>query len=113
MAVTNISVTIYTLNLSSANIVTVNLISKYLTTKERKDMEITTEDIKKIKPGSVKRFQCRDGKHCESVKSLAYRASKLFPELKVKYRCRVDYEASTVTIEALPVKRFKKEGVKA
>lgn len=75
-------------------------------------MDISTEDIKKIKPGSKECFRCRDGKHCESVKSLAYRASKLFPELKVKYRCRVDYETSTVTVEALPVKRSKKGGVK-
>ena len=71
-------------------------------------MEITTEDIKKIRPGSKEIFRCRDGKHCESVKSLAYRASKLFPELKVKFKCRVDYENSVVTIDALSAKRSKK-----
>lgn len=72
-------------------------------------MEISTEDIKKIKPGNKERFQCRDGKHCESVKSLAYRASKLFPELKVKYKCRVDYETSTITIEAIYANRSKRK----
>lgn len=75
-------------------------------------MEISTEDIKKIKPGSKEVFRCRDGKHCESVKSMAYRAAKLFPELRVKFKCRVDYETSTVAVEAIPVKRLKRKELK-
>ena len=65
--------------------------------------QVKTADIIQIKSGEVRTFVCRDWKHCESVKSLAYRAAKVYPELGVKFKCKVDYRVSSVRIEAIPI----------
>lgn len=65
------------------------------------EKQIRTTDIIRLKAGENRTFACRDWKHCESVKSLAYRAAKVYPELGVKFKCKVDYRVSTVTIEAV------------
>lgn len=67
--------------------------------------QIKTEDILQIQAGERKVFRCRDVKHCESVKSLSYRAAKVYPQLGVRFKCKVDYKASTVTIEAIAMEQ--------
>lgn len=62
--------------------------------------KINSEYLRELPIGSKTELLCESPRHCESVRTMAYRIPKLCPEHKnKKYRCIVDYAKSTVTIE--------------
>jgi len=71
-------------------------------------MNVGTEDILKLKAGTIITINCTDWRKAESIKQLAYRAAKINPDGNVRYRCSLDYKKPAITIEVIEVKKSKR-----
>lgn len=63
-------------------------------------MKIGQNDLLAIEAGTVKTFECVDGKQCESVRQQAYRINNLNPLRGIRLSASIDWLRSTVKITA-------------
>lgn len=68
-------------------------------------MAVSRQDIREIKAGRSKTFQCEDALACRSAQSAASQVLRLYKPAGIeKYQTCIDYDACTITITAVPRK---------
>ena len=71
-------------------------------------MAVSRQDIREIKAGRSKTFQCENALACRSAQSAASQVMRLYkPTGIAKYQTCIDYYAYTITITAVPAKELE------
>lgn len=62
--------------------------------------ETMTEHLRSLGVGTETTLACRNGTHCESVRSMCYRIPMVYIDQRgKKYTCVINYEESTIKIK--------------